>query len=97
MTFGQVIAEARKKASLNQRELANLIRKEDGGPISQPYLNDIEHDIRNPPSDALNRAICSRPQGSIRYSLLLGRKAPSELAPPSSKRRDNCRRFQCLS
>ena len=53
MTFGQVITEARKKAGLNQRELANRIRKEDGEPISQPYLNDIEHDRRNPPSDAL--------------------------------------------
>jgi transcriptional regulator with XRE-family HTH domain len=53
MTFGQAVAEARKKACLNQRELANLIRKEDGEPISQPYLNDIEHDRRNPPSDAL--------------------------------------------
>ena len=53
MTFGQVIADARKKANLSQKELAALIKKEDGQPISPQYLNDIERDRRNPPSDLL--------------------------------------------
>ncbi len=48
MTFGQVIAEARKKLPLSQKELANRIRKEDGEPISPQYLNDIERDRRIP-------------------------------------------------
>jgi len=50
MTFGQIIADARKKANLSQKELANLLKKEDGQPISPQYLNDIEHDRRNPPA-----------------------------------------------
>ncbi len=53
MTFGQLITIARKKRGLQQKELAALIRKKngDGGPISTPYLNDVEHNRRNPPSD----------------------------------------------
>ncbi len=50
MTFGPIIAEARKRAGLSQRDLAARIRKEDGAPISPQYLNDIERDRRNPPS-----------------------------------------------
>lgn len=49
MTFGQKIAEARKKVNLSQKELASHIKKEDGQPISPQYLNDIERDRRNPP------------------------------------------------
>ena len=30
-----------------------MIRKEDGSAISPQYLNDIEHDRRNPPSEFL--------------------------------------------
>ncbi len=53
MTFGQIISEARKKVNLSQKELAARIKKEDGQPISPQYLNDIERDRRNPPSDLL--------------------------------------------
>jgi transcriptional regulator with XRE-family HTH domain len=49
-TFGQVLAEARRRAGLSQRELAARIRKEDGEPISPQYLNDLERDRRNPPA-----------------------------------------------
>lgn len=48
-TFGEVIAEARAKAGLTQRELAARIKSEKGKPISAPYLNDIEHNLRHPP------------------------------------------------
>ncbi len=51
MTFGQIVADARKKAGLSQKDLAARIVKEDGTPISPQYLNDIERDRRNPPSD----------------------------------------------
>ena len=51
MTFGRTISEARKRAGLSQRELAARVIKEDGRPISPQYLNDIERDRRNPPSD----------------------------------------------
>jgi len=53
MTFGQVIAEARKNANLSQKELAERIKKENGEAISPQYLNDIERDRRNPSSDYL--------------------------------------------
>ena len=54
-TFGGVIAEARKDRGLNQKELASLIKREDGAPISPQYLNDIEHDRRSPSSERLVR------------------------------------------
>jgi transcriptional regulator with XRE-family HTH domain len=53
VTFGQVIADARKKAGLSQKDLASRIKKEDGTSISAQYLNDIERDRRNPPSEHL--------------------------------------------
>ena len=53
MTFGSIIAEERKKAKLSQKELAVLVKKEDGTSISPQYLNDIERDRRNPTSDFL--------------------------------------------
>jgi transcriptional regulator with XRE-family HTH domain len=53
MTFGQAISEARKKKQLSQKQLAALILKEDGDPISPQYLNDIERDRRNPPGEYL--------------------------------------------
>jgi transcriptional regulator with XRE-family HTH domain len=51
MTFGRIITLAREEASLNQKQLAALIKKENGVSISAPYLNDIEHDRRTPSSD----------------------------------------------
>ena len=53
MTFGEVIAQARKDEGFSQKEVASKILKEDGIPISAQYLNDIEHDRRNPPGDHL--------------------------------------------
>jgi transcriptional regulator with XRE-family HTH domain len=53
MTFGQIITRARKGKNLSQRKLASLIKKEDGHPISAPYINDIEHGRCIPASDHL--------------------------------------------
>jgi transcriptional regulator with XRE-family HTH domain len=53
MTVGQAISQARKKKQLSQKQLASLITKEDGDPISPQYLNDIERDRRNPPGEYL--------------------------------------------
>src|SRR4030081_586175 len=53
MTFGQLIATSRKAMGLSQKQLASRITKEDGEPISPQYLNDIEHNRRNPPSPLL--------------------------------------------
>jgi len=51
ITFGSVIAEARKRKDLSQKQLAEKILREDGDPISPQYLNDIERDRRSPSSD----------------------------------------------
>ncbi len=50
-TFGQVIADARKALGISQKDFAAQILKEDGAAISPQYLNDIEHDRRDPPSE----------------------------------------------
>ena len=50
-TFGRIIADARKALGISQKELAAKILKEDRASISPQYLNDIEHDRRNPPSE----------------------------------------------
>jgi len=51
MTFGQAIAAARRSKQMSQKQLASMVLKEDGVPISPQYLNDIERDRRNPPGD----------------------------------------------
>lgn len=56
-TFGQIISEARKELELSQKELAARVRKEDREAISPQYLNDIEHDRRNPPSEFIIRQL----------------------------------------
>jgi transcriptional regulator with XRE-family HTH domain len=50
LTFGKRIAEARKQAGMSLKELSQRIKKEDGQAISPQYLNDIEHDRRQPDS-----------------------------------------------
>jgi transcriptional regulator with XRE-family HTH domain len=52
-TFGMYVSEVRKKMGLSQKQLAELVEREEGGAISPQYLNDIEHDRRNPSSDHL--------------------------------------------
>lgn len=52
-TFGTIISEARRGLGMSQKDLAAAIKKEDGQQISAQYLNDIEHDRRNPPSELL--------------------------------------------
>ena len=48
-TFGTIISEARAAKGMSQKDLAAQLKKEDGAVISAQYLNDIEHDRRNPP------------------------------------------------
>lgn len=57
MTFGGTLAEARKNAEMSQKDLAAKIKKEDGEAFSPQYLNDIEHDRRNPPSGGIIKQI----------------------------------------
>jgi transcriptional regulator with XRE-family HTH domain len=52
-TFGQVIVEARKATNLTQKAVARQLRRGDGRKVLPPYLNDLEHDRRRPPEDAV--------------------------------------------
>lgn len=54
-SFGRLIASARKDRQMSQKELAELVEKEDGVAITPQYLNDIEHDRRSPSSDHIVR------------------------------------------
>src|SRR6266566_4472404 len=79
MTFGQVIAQKRKEAGLSQKELALKIRKEDGTPISPQYLNDIEHDRRNPPSGFLIEQLARVLDVKKEYLYYLAGDLPADL------------------
>jgi transcriptional regulator with XRE-family HTH domain len=52
-SFGKVITSARKGKGWSQKQLAEAVHNEDGKTISPQYLNDLERDRRNPPSDYL--------------------------------------------
>ena len=52
-TFGQVIVKARKAAGLTQKAVAERLRRGDGRKVLPPFLNDLEHDRRYPPEDAM--------------------------------------------
>ena len=79
MTFGKIIGDARKKAELSQKELASRIKKEDGNSISAQYLNDIEHDRRNPPSEFLIGQFAKELKLSKEYLVLAAGNLPAEL------------------
>lgn len=78
-SFGQTIAEARKNANLSQKELAALIYKEDGQAISPQYLNDIERDRRNPPSDFLIEQFAEVLKVDVARLYYRAKKIPSDL------------------
>ncbi len=52
-TFGQVIVQTRKTAGLTQKAVAERLRRGDGRQVLPPYLNDLEHDRRYPPENAV--------------------------------------------
>jgi transcriptional regulator with XRE-family HTH domain len=79
MTVGQVIAAARKKAGMSQKDLAASVLKEDGTPISPPYLNDIERDRRNPPSPHLLQQFATVLGLSYEHLLFLAGEFPDDL------------------
>ncbi len=56
-TFGEVLAEARKRRGLTLKAVAARVLKDDGKPMSQAYLNDIELGHKGPPADAMLRQL----------------------------------------
>src|SRR5260370_3760559 len=98
MSFGRVITEARKKAELSQKQLAERIKKEDGEAISPQYLNDIERDRRNPPSEHLIVQFPKELKLSKDYLMAPVRSLPSHLKKilPASRPHAVHRAFQPL-
>lgn len=80
-TFGEVIAEARKKAKLTQRELAARIKNEDGRPISAPYLNDLEHNLRHPPRGHLLEEFAKQLDLDADLLYFLSGRMPPDIEP----------------
>jgi len=79
-TFGGFIAGARKELGLSQKQLAQqILREEDGTPISPQYLNDIERDRRSPTSDHLLRQFVKVLKVDPDYLHYLAGKLPEEL------------------
>lgn len=79
MTFGKVITSRRKKYQISQRDLANMIKKEDGKPISPQYLNDIEKDRRNPPSEYLIKQFSDILDLEFDYLIFLAGRFPKDI------------------
>lgn len=79
MTFGSYIGEQRKKLRISQKDMAMRLIKDDGNPISAQYLNDIEHDRRNPPPEDIMRQISEHLQVSLEYLIFLSGELPSDL------------------
>ncbi len=78
-TFGSVVASARKELGISQKDLAAMVRKEDGGTISPQYLNDIEHDRRNPPSEFIIEQLAQHLKKSKEYLVAAAGMLSSEL------------------
>src|SRR2546430_8976299 len=98
MSFGRIISEARKKSELSQKQLAERIKKEDGEPISPQYLNDIERDRRNPPSEYLIAQFAKELKFSKTYLVAAAGTLPEDLKQivADSDPRDVERAFQAF-
>lgn len=79
MTFGNFIRETRKVAGLSQKQLAEMIEREEGGSISPQYLNDIEHDRRSPSSDHMIQQLARTLKVSANYLSYLAGRVPAAL------------------
>ena len=84
-TFGTVVSEARKVLGLSQKQLATEIFKEDGEPISPQYLNDIERDRRNAPSQHLILEFARVLKVNADYLSALAKSWPKDIAERMSK------------
>jgi transcriptional regulator with XRE-family HTH domain len=80
-TFGELIAEGRKRAQLTQRELAARIKMEDGRPISAPYLNDLEHNLRHPPRGHLIDQFAKELELEVDLLYFAAKRMPRDIEP----------------
>ncbi len=65
-SLGEQITKDRKAKEMSQKELAGLVRKEDGQPISPQFLNDLERDRRRPSNQILKKF---SPRSLVRVSM----------------------------
>ena len=79
ITFGRALAQARKDKKMSQKELAALIKREEGTPISPQYLNDIEHDRRSPSSDHLVKQFAELLGIDLDYLYYLANRLPEDI------------------
>lgn len=84
-TFGTAVSEARKALGFSQKQLASQIHKDDGEPISPQYLNDIERDRRNAPSQHLILEIARLTKINADYLFALAQAWPKDIAEKMSK------------
>jgi transcriptional regulator with XRE-family HTH domain len=78
-TFGKYISKVRKDQGMSQKQLAELIEREEGGSISAQYLNDIEHDRRSPSSDHMIQQFAKVLKVSANYLYYLAGRMPAEI------------------
>jgi transcriptional regulator with XRE-family HTH domain len=81
-TFGQLITTLREQIPLTQKQLASMVKKEDGVPISPQYLHDLEHDRRNPPSDHLIKQFAAALNVEPEYLFFFVDKLPNDKTNP---------------
>jgi transcriptional regulator with XRE-family HTH domain len=78
-TFGQVITEARKKAGLTQKEVAEQLLREDGRKVLPPFLNDLEHDRRYPPENGVIDELANILEISADVLYFYAKRLPSDV------------------
>jgi transcriptional regulator with XRE-family HTH domain len=83
LSFGRYISQERRAKGLSQKQLAEQILREEGGPISPQYLNDIEHDRRSPSSDHIVNEFARVLNLSANYLFYLAGRVPA-----AARRRD---------
>jgi transcriptional regulator with XRE-family HTH domain len=96
LRFGLVISDARRKLGISQRELADRIRKENGEPISPQYLNDLERDRRNPPSEHLLAQFATELRLPLDYLSFVAGQLPPELRGLSAEPKQVAEAFKAF-
>jgi len=79
-TLGNEIANRRKELGYTQRQLAAMVKKEDGEPITPQFLNDIERDMRRPSPLVVQRIAEALRAQSDEYHRLAG-QLPTDIDP----------------
>jgi len=95
-TQGQYIAEARKKLSMSQKELAAKVLHENGDAISPQYLNDIERDRRVLTSDHLIKQFAKVLKIETDYLHYLAGRFPEEVRSRNLSERQVTQAFRAF-